>query len=205
MKDFQSTLAKCALNEIEYVVLGASAGGVEALKTVFSHLGEKRHLKFSLVLHMPATGLNLMGELLHNYCSWEINEATSGEVAKPGSITLAAPDYHLSLERNGSYSLSSEELVNYSRPSIDVLFESAAYAFKEKTLGILLTGANQDGAQGLKKIQDFGGVTIVQDPTTAICPHMPQSALDLMRPDEILTLQEISDFLNLLTSGDSYA
>ncbi len=202
MNSFEKTIKKCFEQNIEYVVLGASAGGVEALKTVLSGLKSKHKLKISLVLHMPPTGPNLMGEILADYCSWEIKEAISGDKAIFGSITLPAPDYHLSLEKDGSYSLSSEEPVNFSRPSIDVLFESAAYAFKERTLGILLTGANQDGACGLATIQKNGGLTIIQDPKEALSSMMPESALELITPDEILNLGEISRFLTLLTSGE---
>lgn len=205
MNSFDKTLQKCFDQKTEYVVLGASAGGVEALKTVLSELKDQNKLKISLVLHMHPTGPNLMAEILSDYCTWDIQEGSPGELATIGSIRIAPPDYHLSLEPNGTYSLSSEGPVNFSRPSIDILFESAAYAFGKKTLGILLTGANQDGASGLSLIQRSGGLTIVQNPKEATSSMMPESALEIMNPDEVLTLKDISHFLALLTSGESYA
>ena len=117
------------------------------------------------------------------------------EVILPGTIYIAPPDYHLLFEDENSFSLDASEKINHSRPSIDIAFESAAEVFGSSLIGILLSGANADGAEGLKKISQAGGYTIVQDPLTADVGFMPQQALNLMTPDAIVQGDEIGTFL----------
>jgi two-component system chemotaxis response regulator CheB len=182
------------LDQIRVVVIGASAGGVSALHQILPAF-KNRKIAVIVVLHMPPEGPNVLPELYANKSSFRIKEAESGESMVPGTIYFPPPDYHLSAEGNGTLSLSNERQINFSRPSIDVLFESVAFAYKAKALAILLTGANNDGAEGIKTISKFGGVTIVQDPLEAEFPLMPQSALERMTPNHILTIQDIVRFI----------
>ena len=177
------------------ISIGASAGGVEGLKKVLSGLKKPSQLSVLVVLHFPPEGPNLLPEIYKDLCEFDIKEAESGEKIMPETVYIAPPDYHLSAEENGTLSLSTEEQVNYSRPSIDVLMDSVAVSFRERSLGILLTGANHDGAQGMLRIHKLGGKTIVQDPHEAEYPAMPKSAIELFKPDLILTLKEINELM----------
>lgn len=185
--------------DIELVVIGVSAGGIEMLNKIIPSFKMNGRLKVAIVIHMPPTGPNLIPSLLKDITPLTVKEADPGEILSADHIYIAPPDYHLCIEPGGSISLSSEEPVNFSRPSIDILFESAAYAFGKKTLGILLTGANNDGAIGLKKIQEYGGKTIVQDPNEAQFDEMPKSALAIMKPDYIFKAGDIAEFIKTLS------
>ncbi len=185
------------------VAIGTSAGGVEALKTLLPSFKRPSRLSVLVVLHFPPEGPNLLPSLFQDICDFSIKEADAGERLLPETIYVAAPDYHLSAENNGTLSLSTEAPVNFSRPSIDILFESVAVSYGERGIGILLTGANHDGAEGLKSMKEHGAITIVQDPLDADYPTMPESALKIMKPDHILTLARMTDFLDQL-SGVNY-
>ncbi len=189
---------------LRYVAIGTSAGGVDALLTLLPLFKKPSDLSVLFVLHLPASGPNLIPSLLSDRCDFVIKEAESGEAVLPETIYMAPPDYHLSLETNGTVSLSTEELVNFSRPSIDVLFESVAHAAKDQALGILLTGANEDGARGLKLIHDRKGVTIVQDPGDADFPTMPAAALAYIEPDLTVSLEELKEVLGRLFGPRSF-
>lgn len=179
----------------EVIVIGTSAGGVDILKNILPAIKKSQHLKVALVIHLPPEGPNLIPSLMGPSCDLTITEAEPGEPMLSDHIYVSPTDYHLLLESNYTLSLSNEELVNFSRPSIDLLFESAAYAFGKKAVGILLTGANHDGAQGLKKIKEMGGLTIIQDPSEAEYKAMPESALEIMKPDLILSTKKLADLL----------
>ena len=181
--------------------IGASAGGVEALKTILPAFNQRSDCAI-LILHLPADGPNLLPSIYKDICSWTIKEAESSEEIRPRTLYIAPPDYHLNLEPDGTLALSSEPAVNFSRPSIDILMESAAVSFKERVIGILLTGANHDGALGLKKIHDYGGITIIQDPKEAQYSTMPASCLDFFTPTHILSLSEIKKFISKVRSYD---
>lgn len=185
--------------EIELVVIGVSAGGIEMLNKLVPAFQINNRIKVAIVIHMPPSGPNLVPSLLKDISPLTIKEADAGENLVADHIYIAPPDYHLCIEPGGTISLSTEEAVNFSRPSIDILFESAAYASGKKTLGILLTGANNDGALGLKKIQELGGKTIVQDPKDAQFDEMPKSALSIMKPEFIFSSDEIAQFIATLT------
>lgn len=185
--------------EIELVVIGVSAGGIEMLNKLIPAFQINNRIKVAIVIHMPPSGPNLVPSLLKDISPLTIKEADAGESLMADHIYIAPPDYHLCVEPGGTLSLSNEEAVNFSRPSIDILFESAAYASGKKTLGILLTGANNDGALGLKKIQELGGKTIVQDPKDAQFDEMPKSALAIMKPDFVFSSDEIAQFIATLT------
>ncbi|WP_230124089.1 chemotaxis protein CheB [Pseudomonas sp. Bi70] len=184
----------------EVVVVGASAGGVEALLGLFGGLPAGYGLPLVAVLHLPDNRESLLPDLFARRLALRVKEAQDKEVLQPGTLYFAAPGYHLCIEADRSFSYSREEPVHFSRPSIDYLFESAADAYGAKAMGILLTGANQDGAAGLYTIKQRGGVTVVQDPQEAQVATMPEAALALHQPDYLLSLRGI---LALLAELDS--
>jgi two-component system chemotaxis response regulator CheB len=184
----------------EVVVVGASAGGVEALLGLFEGLPAGYGLPLVVVLHLPDGRPSLLPDLFARRLALRVKEAQDKEALQPGTLYFAAPGYHLCIEADHSFSYSREEPVHFSRPSIDYLFESAADAYGAAVMGILLTGANQDGAAGLYTIKQRGGVTVVQDPQEAQVATMPEAALALHQPDYILTVRGI---LALLAELDS--
>ena len=185
---------------IEAVVIGASAGGVEALSTLLSALPAGLLASVFVVLHLPRSRPSLLAEIFQNRCALPVSEAQDKELVAPGSVYVAPPDYHLLLDPGPQISLSADEPVNFSRPSIDVLFESAADLLGDRVAGIVLTGGNDDGAAGLDAIRRAGGVTIVQDPATAQMPLMPESALARGPADHVLPLAGIATLLATLRS-----
>jgi len=177
---------------IEAIVLGASYGGMEAIKTIFAGLPNHVNTPFMVVLHIGINKIDTFLTTLNRITPYCVKEAEKKEIVRPGTVYFAPPNYHLQVESLTSLSLSTDEKVNFSRPSIDVLFETAAWVYKQELLGILLTGSNSDGAKGLKTIRKFGGATIVEDPETAFAKIMPLSAVNLSEPDFILPLKEIA-------------
>lgn len=182
-------------DSIEAIVVGTSAGGFAALKALLPQLPANYPLPIVIVVHVVRDQPSMLVELLRNNCQLTVKEAEDKECLAPGVVYFAPPDYHLLVETNKSLSLSSDEPVLYSRPSIDVLFETAADAYREKLLGIVLTGANSDGAKGLKRIEQVGGIAIVQDPDEAEVSLMPWSAINACQSPRILNLQSIMDVL----------
>ncbi len=182
-------------NKFSAIVIGASAGGFEAIQLILSTLPKYFSMPIIIALHRYPRNNTFIYEYLNQKTPLFVKEASLCEDIKPGCIYFAPPNYHLLIELNKKLSLSVDEKVNYSRPSIDVLFETAAEAYRNKLIGILLTGANKDGAEGLKKIKSMGGLTLVQNPNTAQAKEMPQSAINLFEVDYILNLDKISDFL----------
>lgn len=179
----------------EAVVIGTSAGGLYALTTILEVLPPNYPLPIIIVQHRSKEERTLLEEVLSQKCKIKISQADEKQKIEKGIVYFAPPDYHLLIEQNRTFSLSSDARVNYSRPSIDVLFESAAFAYKNKLLAIILTGANHDGAAGIKTIKSFGGNTIAQDPLNAMFPAMPKAAIDTGSVQQILPLAEISTFL----------
>lgn len=183
------------MNGIDAIVMGASAGGVSALLTVFAGLPVDFAIPLLCVLHLPDDRHSQLAEVFSRRLQRPVQEARDKEAIVPGMIYVAGPGYHLSVERDRSLSLSQEDRVYFSRPSIDILFESAADAYGAGLVGVLLTGANEDGARGLAQIKQGGGITIVQDPREAQVAVMPEAALALHRPDYILPLNGIGQLL----------
>jgi two-component system chemotaxis response regulator CheB len=202
-KNLQQLIEHCRKQKIRYVGIGTSAGGVDALKILLPSFKKPSTLSVVVVLHLPPEGPNLIPSLFQDLCEFRLKEAEPGEPLESETIYIATPNYHLSVESDGSCSLSNESPVNFSRPSIDVLFESLGYAQKEKVLGILMTGANGDGAKGLHLISRFGGRTLVQNPMTAEYPMMPESALDIMKPDAIFDLRDAPEFIKSIGKDDA--
>jgi two-component system chemotaxis response regulator CheB len=135
-----------------------------------------------------------LAALLSDHTTRAVRDARDKEPIEPRTVYIAPPDYHLLVEP-GSFALSTDELVQFARPSIDVLFESAADAYRDKVIGIVLTGANEDGAHGLRRIKEHGGVAIVQDPRTAMRRAMPDAAIALTAADAVLPIEEIGAFV----------
>ncbi|AKK00667.1 MULTISPECIES: chemotaxis protein CheB [Pseudomonas] len=180
---------------IEAIVVGASAGGVEALLKVFGHLRKGFGLPILVVLHLPDERDSQLAQVFGHRLAVPVEEARDKQDIVPGTLYVATPGYHLSVEADRSLSLSLEAPVHHSRPSIDVLFESAADVYGRHLLAVVLTGANSDGAKGLAKVRELGGYTVVQDPREAQVATMPEAALALHEPDHILTLQAIGQLL----------
>jgi two-component system, chemotaxis family, protein-glutamate methylesterase/glutaminase len=179
----------------EAVVIGASAGAVEALSTILPFLPIDYGLPVIIVVHVPADKKSVMAELFQAKCDIEVREAEDKEPIMGGTVYFAPPDYHLLVETTKSLSLSNDEPVFYSRPSIDVLFESAADAYGPGLIAIVLTGANQDGAKGLKAIVEAGGVAIIQNPVGAYASAMPKAAIAACPEAQVLSLEEIATYL----------
>ncbi len=187
---------------IEACVIGASAGGVGALLKLLPGLPARFHPAILVVLHLPPQHESRLGTLLQPRVQLRVREARDKEPIEASTIYVAVPDLHLSVESDRSLSFSGEELVSFARPSIDVLMVSAAHAYGPALAGVLLTGANMDGAQGMAIIKALGGVTIVQDPAEAEVAAMPLAAIDMMTPDFVLPLAGIHDLLLTLGKED---
>ncbi len=184
------------------IVIGTSAGGLKALRTLLPILPATFLLPIFIVQHLPATAPAFNTALFANHCQLPLKEASDKEIIRPGWIYFAPPGYHLLVEPNETLSLSIDPKVNHSRPSIDVLFETAAEVYQEHLIGVLLTGASQDGSQGLLKILNLGGTTLVQDPSTAEAPLMPRFAIAIGAASQVLTLEAIGHTLTKIGSVD---
>jgi two-component system chemotaxis response regulator CheB len=179
----------------EAVVLGASAGAVEALSVILPGLPADFPLPVLAVVHLPADKKSVMAELFQARCRIAVKEAEDKEPVCGGTVYFAPPDYHLLVEPDRRLSLSSEEAVHYSRPSIDVLFESAADVYGPALVAVVLTGANKDGAEGLRSVCNAGGTALVQDPAAAFASAMPVAARLACPSAEVLGLDAIASRL----------
>ncbi|MFV8379220.1 chemotaxis protein CheB [Flavobacterium sp. LB3R33] len=179
----------------EAIVIGVSSGGMNALKIISSALPVDFNIPIIIVQHLSAHSDSFWIKLLNEKSHLFVKEADEKEKIKKGTIYIAPPNYHLLIEKNKTFSLTIDERVNFARPSIDVLFESAAEAYRNKLIGIVLTGSNSDGTKGIKRIKDCGGLAIIQDPTTADSEYMPRSAIAAIVPDYIISLEEIVELL----------
>lgn len=179
------------------VVIGCSAGGLSALKTVLAGLGPRFPGAVLVTFHI-APGRSHMRDLLEQHCRLPVLDAEDKLAIEPGRVYLSCPDYHLLVEDNRTLSLSIDAKVCNVRPAIDLLFESAAAVYRQRLVGVILTGANQDGARGLKRIRARGGWAIVQDPAEAEVSTMPSAAIEVAGANDILSLAEIGPRLNQL-------
>jgi two-component system chemotaxis response regulator CheB len=186
---------------IDAIVIGTSAGGVEALSVLLPALPSGLQAAVMVVVHLPRERRSLLAEIFSARCALPVQEAQDKEPARPGTVYFAPADYHLLVDAGPSLALSVDEPVHYSRPSIDVLFESAADVYGPRLMGIVLTGANQDGAHGLATIHRLGGCTVVQQPEGAYASLMPESAIKLSPVDHVLPLDDIAALLRTLTPG----
>jgi two-component system chemotaxis response regulator CheB len=184
----------------EIVVVGTSTGGLKALQTLLSGLPAEFSLPIVIVQHRGKDSESGLSEFLGECSNLAVSEPDDKEPLLGGHVYLAPRDYHLLIE-NRSFALSTVAPVRFARPSIDVLFESAADAFAARTIGVILTGANSDGARGLAAIKSRGGLTIVEDPATAACRELPEAATQQATPDRILPLHEIAPQLVTLSES----
>ncbi len=184
----------------DIVMVGTSWGGLAALRTLVSGLPEEFAMAVAIVQHRHKDSDHLLRMLLQEGSSLEVCEIEDKMPIGPGRVYVAPPDYHTLVEP-GHFSLSTEAPVRYSRPSIDVAFGSAADSYTHRTVGLVLTGANADGAEGLRLISDRGGMALVQDPTTAESPMMPRAAANAVPRARVMPLPEIVRFLAELPAG----
>lgn len=183
------------MRAIELVAIGASAGGVDALIRLLSALPRSWHLPMVVVLHLPEDHESRLPAVFADRTHLGVREALDKAPLEAATLYFAPAGYHLSVERERCFSLSCEPPVLFSRPSIDVLMSSAADAYGAAVAGLLLTGANEDGARGLAQIHLAGGITAVQDPADAEVPSMPQAALRTHQPDVVAPLPQLREFL----------
>lgn len=180
---------------IKAIVIGASAGGIDALSFLLPHIPDSSKVPVFVVQHINASSDSFFIRMMNDKCQVEVKEACHTEPIRAGVVYFAPPDYHLLIEDTKTIALSVDEKVNFSRPSIDVLFETAAFAFRKSLTGILLTGSNSDGGLGMLHIHNAGGYTIAQSPKDALMAEMPRSAIRLFTPNQVLTLKEIAAWL----------
>ncbi len=183
----------------DMVVIGVSAGGLNALLKILPVFNNNFHMPVVIVQHLhPEKYGSGLAELLDKKCRLKVIEADPNIEIKGGNIYFAPVNYHLLIEEDRTFSLSADEKVNYSRPSIDVLFDSAADVYQANLIGIILTGANDDGAAGMNSVKEHGGMTIVQDPASAEYDTMPKAAIKACEIDHVLPLEKIAEILNNL-------
>lgn len=185
---------------VEAVAIGASAGGVEALSAVLPALRQGCGLPTFVVVHLPRERPSLLAQLFASKCSLPVVEACDKQPIEPGVIYFAPPDYHLLVDGD-HLALSIDEEVHYCRPSVDVLFESAADRYGPGLLALVLSGANQDGAAGARHVAAAGGRTLVQRPDCAVSPQMPLAALAAAPESMALDLKELAAALSSLNVG----
>lgn len=186
----------------EIVVIGASYGGLSALQVMLPELSPEFPLPVVIVQHRRKEVDDGLCKFLRKRSRLPLSEPEDKEAVERGHVYLAPADYHLLIERS-IFTLSTESPVAYARPSIDVLFESAADIYHERIIGVILTGSNGDGARGLSRIKSLGGLTVVQDPSDAESSAMPLAAIEATSVDRILSLAEIAPFLNRLCHPNS--
>ena len=191
-----------AARQYELIVIGCSLGGMHALQLILGTLPKDFPVPIAIVQHRYKTSGDALPDYFGRHTELAVVDAVDKQWIKPGTIYLAPADYHLLVER-GEFSLSVDEKVEYSRPSIDVLFDSAADAYGPAVIGVVLTGSNADGAHGAKRIKLRGGFVVVQDPKTAEAPEMPQAAIVAVGVDRILPLERIGPFLVELCRGSN--
>ncbi|WP_313915201.1 chemotaxis protein CheB [Tahibacter sp.] len=183
---------------VEAIVIGASSGGVEALTRVLPALSADTRASVFVVLHLPRERGSLLVDVFAPRCKLPVREVHDKDPIAAGTIYFAPPDYHLLIDEGPQLALSMDEPVEFSRPSVSVLFETAAAVYGDRLLALLLTGAGSDGAAGMQAVQRAGGLTVVQQPESARMPQMPAAALERISVDHVLTLEEIMTMFQAL-------
>ena len=183
------------------VAIGCSAGGIEALSTLLPAFHHDCGVAVLVVVHLPRERPSRLVDVFERKCHLAVSEAEDKEPIQAGKLYFAPPDYHLLVDDGPRLALSVDELVHYSRPAVDVLFESAADAYGAELMAIVLSGANEDGASGLAAVERAGGLTLVQQPETAVATAMPSAALAATRHSRVLDLAGIADVLRTLRGG----
>jgi two-component system chemotaxis response regulator CheB len=190
-----------APNDIEIVAIGGSAGAVDVLTGVLATLPARGAVPVVVVVHLPADRPSHLPAVLAGRCPAPVREAEDKEPVAAGTVYVAPPGYHLLIERERTFALSMDDAVLFSRPAIDVLFETAAEVYGAHAAGVVLTGASHDGARGLRAIEDAGGACIVQRPETAVVPGMPTAAIAATRGPHVLRVPEIAAWLGALAGS----
>ncbi|AVP58782.1 chemotaxis protein CheB [Pulveribacter suum] len=183
------------------IVIGGSAGSLDALGVMLPALPAQLDAAVVVTLHLPREQPSLLCDIFRHRCALQVREAQDKEPLTPGTIFFAPPDYHLLVDAGPSLALSIDPPLHFSRPSIDVLFESAADVYGPALTALLLSGANADGARGLAVVQRMGGIACVQAPASAGAPAMPEAALALITPDHVLMPAQMAPLLNQLHQG----
>jgi two-component system chemotaxis response regulator CheB len=182
----------------EMLIIGGSAGSLDALLEMLPKLSQSISFTILIILHRKSTVDLILPHLLASKTNLPVKEVEDKEVIQKSVIYVAPPDYHVLIEKNRQFALDYSEKVNYSRPSIDVTFESAAYAYGPELICIVLSGANNDGTLGALKIKENGGYVVAQQPETAIVPFMPASVIQHVQNTLALTIPELTDLVNSL-------
>ncbi len=180
----------------EALVIGGSAGSLDVLLNVLPYIHPGIGFPIIIVVHRKQGSDFLLIDLLKGKTSLQVKEIEEKEPALAGFIYIAPSDYHLLIEKEHTFSLDYSEKVNYSRPSIDVTFQSAAEVYGKKLACLLLSGSNADGVNGLKVVKFYGGEALVQDPATASVSYMPASAIAQLPVDHVLKIEEIATYIN---------
>jgi two-component system chemotaxis response regulator CheB len=188
---------------VQLIVVGGSAGALDALSLLLLALPRDFAVPVAVVLHLHPDMPSYLAQVLGTKCALRVKEAEDKEPLSPATVYVAPPNYHLLVERNRSFALSVDDPVLFSRPAIDVLFESAADALGPATLGVLLSGGNDDGARGLDRIARAGGITLVQSPESAAMPTMPEAALRRNAVHRALSPADLGAFLAKLDGSSS--
>ena len=193
---------KAAVDGYGVIVIGGSAGAIQALPRILMQLPASFDLPVVVVLHRLEGSGSYLHEYFSQYCAQPVVEVEDKQPLLPGQVYIAPAGYHLLLEEEGHFSLSVDAKVNYCRPAIDVLLESAADAYAQRVIAIILTGANGDGSAGLRRVKEAGGLTIVQCPSSAAVAAMPTAALKATPVDWVLEPEQIGCLLAGLGRGE---
>jgi two-component system, chemotaxis family, protein-glutamate methylesterase/glutaminase len=185
-------------NSYKAVVIGGSAGSFQGMVKVLSQLPKGFPLPIIMCLHRLKHVRNGFVEALSIKSVVQVTEPNDKENIKKGGVYLAPANYHMSVELGNYFALSTEEMINNSRPAIDITLSTSAFVYREKLIGILLSGANRDGAAGMKSIHEKGGLTLVQDPTECMIDTMPRAALSVTKIDHVLKVDQIVEFFKEL-------
>jgi two-component system chemotaxis response regulator CheB len=189
----------------DILAIGTSAGGIDALKRVLTSFSYTGEVAIVIVQHLSPQNKSYLSKIISDAISANVKEIEDKMPIERGTIFIAPPNYHVLIEKTGTFTLTTTEKVCYARPSIDVTFDSIADTFGKRVIGILLTGANHDGGEGLKQIKMAGGYTIVQNPKTAEAPEMPSYGIEKAVPDEIIDLDNIGVRLNEILKNSEVA
>jgi two-component system, chemotaxis family, protein-glutamate methylesterase/glutaminase len=184
------------IHNCELLIIGGSAGSLEVILLFLKDLKSTLSFPILLVLHRKSSFDSALTNLISTRTKLPVQEAEEKEQLKPGNIYIAPADYHLLIEKQHTVSLDFSEKINYSRPSIDITFQTAAEAYGPSLVCILLSGANEDGAAGLVAVKEAGGFIVIQDPLTAEVSYMPEQALKVVKPDKILKGSDLASFIN---------
>jgi two-component system, chemotaxis family, protein-glutamate methylesterase/glutaminase len=185
-------------NSYKAVVIGGSAGSFQGMVKILSQLPKGFPLPIIMCLHRLKHVRNGFVEALSIKSVVQVTEPHDKENIKKGAVYLAPANYHMSVELGNYFALSTEEMINNSRPAIDITLSTCAFVYKEKLIGILLSGANRDGAAGMKSISEKGGLTLVQDPSECMIDTMPKAALAVTKIDHVLKVDQIVEFFKEL-------